>query len=300
MRVRVLGSAAGGGLPQWNCACRNCGLARCGAIPARTQSSVALSADGERWFLLNASPDLRAQIEAFPPLQPSPETMRGSPIEGVLVTNADLDHTLGLFALREGGGVRVHASEAVRQSLAGGLNLDAVLGAFSGITWTAPPETPEPLRRADGSASGLLYRAIPLSGKPPRFARPGGDGEGHVLAYELTDVRTGGRLLFAPDVADFSAPLDAALERADAVLFDGTFWSQTELIDLGAGHLSADEMGHWPVSESLPLLAKRPGQRRIYLHINNTNPMLDPDSPEHAAVQAAGIGVAEDEWEFEL
>src|SRR2546427_5852035 len=132
MRIRLLGTAAGGGVPQWNCNCRVCREARAGTgrVLPRTQCSVAVSADGQRWFLLNASPDIRSQIESFPPLQPGPGTMRGSPIQGVLLSNADLDHTLGLLLLREGERLVVHAPAKVRESLTEGMSLDSALEAF--------------------------------------------------------------------------------------------------------------------------------------------------------------------------
>lgn len=267
----------------------------------RTQSSVAVSADGERWFLINASPDLRAQIEAFPALQPRPETPRNSPVRGVFLTNADLDHVLGLVLLREGGKIGIHATQAVRESLEEGLNFGAVLGAFSGMIWQEPTSEFAPLV-ADGVPSGLLCRAIGLPGGPPRYLSRGSKySEGHSIAYQILDERTGRRLLIAADVASVPPELQTVLEESDAVLFDGTFWSAEELRAVSPGARTSAEMGHLTISgESLEILRALPAARKIYLHINNTNPILDPDSPQRAEVDAAGIVVGEDGYAFEL
>ncbi|HLV78966.1 MAG TPA: MBL fold metallo-hydrolase, partial [Chthonomonadaceae bacterium] len=170
MQVRLLGTAAGGGFPQWNCGCPNCRAVRegMGRAQPRTQSSVAVSADGARWFLLNASPDIPAQIAAFPPLQPPPGAARGSGIAGVLLTNADLDHTLGLLLLREGARLSIHATPRVRAALETGLSLTSVLECYCGVDWKTPPVDLTSLRYADGAPSGLRYAAFPVPGKPPR------------------------------------------------------------------------------------------------------------------------------------
>src|SRR5215468_3627231 len=155
MQVRLLGTAAGGGVPQWNCNCPVCKLARenSGAVVPRTQSSVAVSAEGKHWFLLNASPDIRSQVERFPVLQPSGGATRGSPIEGVLLTNSDVDHTLGLLLLREGEPLAIHATAATQAVLA--LSVETVLKSFCGLQWTEPPYQSLPLLRRDGQQSGL-------------------------------------------------------------------------------------------------------------------------------------------------
>jgi pyrroloquinoline quinone biosynthesis protein B len=279
-----------------------CGLARAGVIPSRTQSSVAVSGDNTHWFLVNASPDLRTQIEAFAPLQPRGEPIRSSPIDGVLLTNADLDHTLGLFALREGHALRVHLSAPVRQSLIDDLHLDSLLRAFTVLHWCdASPEV-TPLTLPNGASSGLLYRAIALDAKAPRFAKaPNQVDAGQAVAYVITDERSGKMLVCAPDVGTISDPLRKALIDADAILFDGTFSSDDELRELGASTLTARQMGHLPVCESLPQLASRKlSARVIYIHINNTNPMLDPNSAAAAAVRRAGFEVGWDGLEFDL
>jgi pyrroloquinoline quinone biosynthesis protein B len=295
---------------------------------------VAISADGQGWFLLNASPDIRAQIENFPPLRPAGSTARNSPIEAVLLTNADLDHTLGLLLLREGEKLRVHATPEVRGALAEGVGFETVLGSFCGVEWIVPAAKaddkeanphpyprpsdgrgrsgssveagfgPRSLLRRDGAASGLSYEAIPLPGKPPRFMKSRMTADvGNVTGYRITDDKTGGRLLFLPDVSGLSENLLRWLPECDALLFDGTFWSENEMREQGVGTLAAADMGHVPISGttgSLKTLAKLQLQHKIYTHINNTNPILIEDSAERAAVEAAGCIVGRDGMEFEI
>ena len=306
MQIRLLGTAAGGGVPQWNCNCPTCHEARAGRgrVQPRTQSSAAISADGRHWFLLNASPDIRAQIESFSPLQPSKGNVRNSPIEAVLLTNADLDHTLGLLLLREGEKLRVHATGAVRRSLNEGISLAPTLDCFCGAEWIEPPNNPQPLLLRDGTRSGLSYEAIPLKGKAPRFVKSGATSSpGNAIGYRITDSKTGGRLLFLPEVARLNDKLLPILPECEALLFDGTFWSENEMRERGTGTLSATDMGHAPISGpsgSLNVLAKLQMKHKIYTHINNTNPILIEDSAEHAAVTAAGCAVGRDGMEFEI
>ncbi len=297
IRVRLLGTAAGGGLPQWNCACSNCLAARRGIFPSRTQSSVAISVEGGPWFLVNASPDLRAQLEMFPGLQPSETQVRATLLSDVLLTNADLDHVLGLFLLREHRQkLRVHCTAAVRDTLSGALQMGAVLNEYCGVEWRDLPESPALL-----GSTNLTYRAIPLPGGPPRYAKGGYLSDRQSVALEFVDERRGARLVVAPDVAAITPELSQALDAADAVIFDGTFWSEDELRRVDPVARTASEMGHLPVSRgSLDALRKLRAQTRVYIHINNTNPMLAPDSAERAEVAAAGIIVGEDGMEFEL
>ncbi|HTB80612.1 MAG TPA: pyrroloquinoline quinone biosynthesis protein PqqB [Opitutaceae bacterium] len=307
MRIILLGTAAGGGLPQWNCNCANCREVRTGSahITARTQSSVAISADGVRWFLLNASPDLRGQMENFAPLHPRPKTRRSTPVEAVLLTNADLDHTLGLLLLREGGPLPVHATPRVRRTLTRDISIDPVLKAFCGVRWIAPPRRLAPLLDRAGKKSGLLYEAVELPGKPPRFARGGrGVQSGHCIGYRILDEKTGGCLMFFPDVAAIDDRTASLLGACDALLFDGTFWSEDEMQQAGVGHTPAKKMGHMPIAGrtgSLKRLAALTSVRhKIYVHLNNTNPILRKNSPEHAAVRAAGLKVGSDGMEITI
>jgi pyrroloquinoline quinone biosynthesis protein B len=301
MKIILLGTAAGGGLPQWNCNCANCRDARRGSsrLVPRTQSSVAISADGRRWFLLNASPDLRVQLENFSPLHPPKNARRGTPIEGVLLTNADLDHTLGLLLLREGEKLLIHATPSVRRTLTKYISIDGVLGSFCGVRWIAPSRRLVPLRCRDGSKSGLRYQAIELKGKPPGFARRGhGPAPGHCVGYRFIDEKTQGSLMFFPDVAAIDGRLADLLGGCDVLLFDGTFWSENEMQKAGVGRVPAGKMGHVPIAGpggSLKQLAGLSSIRhKIYFHINNTNPILCKGSSQQAAVQAAGLQVGHD------
>ncbi len=258
-----------------------------------------MSADGQRWFLVNASPDLAAQLASAPMFHPS--TGRNSLVESILITNADLDHVLGLFLLREGGGIAVQATPAVRETLTAGLRLEAVMQAFGGVLWGELSEVSRPLRDRRGDRVGLTCRAIFLPGGPPPYAPLSPHPAGHSVALEITDDRSGGRLLVAPDLAEATASFRSALATADAVLIDGTFWSEDELAQIRPGARSAAAMGHLPVSSgTLELMRTTPARFKAYVHLNNTNPILLPGTPERAAVEAAGVLIGEDGWQCEL
>jgi len=303
MRLRLLGTAAGGGVPQWNCNCQICNEARAGTgrVRCRTQSSVAISADDRHWFLLNASPDLRAQIEAFSPLHPAVDQMRGSPIEGVLLTNADLDHTLGMLLLREGEKLPVHATESARVSLTEGNGFANVMSAFCGIEWVHPPSQLSPLLNRDGSETGLVYRFISLGGRPPIFAKRSLAGPDHVVGYLFVDTKTKGRLIYLPDVPALSEEVEDLLNDCDVLLFDGTFCSESEMQERGTGDKTASQMGHLPIlgpNGSLKVLERSKIKQKIYIHINKTNFILLEGSEERARVEAAGCVVGEDGMEL--
>lgn len=304
MRVRLLGTAAGGGFPQWNCNCRGCQTARHNpekALP-RTQSCAAVSADGDHWFLLNAPPDIRVQLESFPPILPGPGELRATKIESVFVTNADLDHTLGLFILREGRPLQVYASPAISQALDEGLNLSRVLDHYCKLEWADPPPSLKPLLLRDGKSSGLLFSAFPVPGKWPRYMGLGtASPERSALGYRFQDEKTGGKLVFIPDIASCNEMVSRELGDCDALLIDGTFWSEGEMVDQKVGKLTASQMAHWVVGGkggSLERLSKLRIPKKVYMHINNTNPMLLEDSPERAEVQKAGMEVGRDGLEF--
>jgi len=278
IRIRILGSAAGGGLPQWNCLCANCAAARNGEIAPQTQSSVAVSADDQRWFLVNASPDLPRQIESTRALQPQLGSLRNSPIAGVLLTNADLDHTLGLLLLRQQQTpVLVYTSDATRSALDW---LEPLLHPFGGSNWRTASGDFNSLSR------GLAFRAIELHKSN---------------AFQLRDEVSGRAVLVAPVVGELTAELRDAVNTSDVILFDGTFWNDDELRAVRRDARSAREMNHLPISDSsLALLRHSPARRKIYMHINNTNPILMPGSRERALVQQAGIEIACDGLEINL
>jgi pyrroloquinoline quinone biosynthesis protein B len=307
MRVRLLGTAAGGAFPQWNCACATCRAVRerrQATLRPRSQCCVAVSADEKRWFLLNASPDLRAQIESFPPLWPPAGKVRGTPIEGVLLTNGDLDKVLGLWLIREGGRIPVHATARVRESLELGLKLPSALECYGGLDWREPPVELAPLLDSAGQPSGLSVAAFPVPSKPPRYLEgkvspSPGDG----IGYRIVDDRSGARLVFVPDLAAIDETVGKQLASCDTLLIDGTFWTDDEMARHGTGGRPAKAMAHLPVSGprgSLAVLAALAAPRKIFVHINNTNPMLNGESTEASEVARAGVSIGEDGQELSL
>lgn len=295
MWLRVLGSAAGGGSPQWNCGCPVCGAVRRGEAPARTQSSVAVSADGRRWFLINASPDVRAQIEAFPALQA--QVQRATPIEAVLLTDAELDHTLGLLLLREARALRLYATPAMHKILSDGSGIVRTLERYCQVEWrTVTPGADVPL------TDGLSYRAFDVpTTKRDRFGS--GTDQGRVVGYRLTDERTGGSVVYLPGVQALTPELRAEIEGCSCLLIDGTCWSDDELVALGLAAKTSRSMGHLPIDGpegSIAQLAGLTVGRTIYVHMNNTNPILLEDAPERRIVEDSGMEVAMDGLEVQV
>jgi pyrroloquinoline quinone biosynthesis protein B len=264
---------------------------------------VTVSADGRHWFLLNAPPDIRLQIESFPPLLPDPQSQRGTGLDSVLVTNADLDHTLGLFIIREGQPLKVYTSPAVSQALTEGLKLPDVLKHYCKMEWQDPPVVLSPLPLRNGKPSGLLFSAFPVPGKWPRYMGPLSSPERCTLGFRLVDEKTGGRLVFIPDIASIDPVVSKEMEDCDALLIDGTFWSEREMVEQGVGTLTATQMAHWIVGGPKGSLEKLRGfsaSKKVYVHINNTNPMLVEDSIERAEVRGAGVEVGWDGMEFTI
>jgi pyrroloquinoline quinone biosynthesis protein B len=306
MHVRVLGSAAGGGFPQWNCACRLCRGVREGTVRARprTQESTAVSADGERWVLLNASPEIRGQIEAFPGLHP--KAPRHTPIGAIVLTNGDLDHVLGLLSLRESQPLAIYAAPCVRRGFIEGNSLARTLARFPGqVSWRDITDEGE-IALADpaGTPLGLTLRAAPAPGRPPPHLK------GHVpddplesIGIALTHAATGRRMAYVPGTAAITPPLRALMQGADAVFLDGTCWTDDELIAQGLGTATSTSMGHVPVGGpdgSLAALAGLDAARRVLIHLNNTNPLLDEDSAARRTATEAGWDVAHDGMEMVL
>jgi pyrroloquinoline quinone biosynthesis protein B len=317
MRVRILGSAAGGAFPQWNCACPNCRSLRAGTLKgrARSQTQVAISADNRSWFLLGASPDLRSQIESTPELQPQ-DGIRQSPIAGAVLANADIDHVLGLLLLRELQPLRIHATASIRRILREDNSMFAMLHRVSNqASWTdfVPGEIfPLRLPAHEGVVdedSGIKCRALSLGTHFPAYVSaerrqtlvPQDSSLGFII-----DSPSGKRLAYMPAVPEISDALMKDFDQIDVLLLDGTFWTDDELIRIqGSGRTvqTARQMGHVPVSGSegtLVRLAHLRRPRKIYLHINNTNPMLNEAGPEYRQVRDAGWEIAEDGWQFDL
>ncbi len=302
MHIVLLGTAAGGGFPQWNCWCPCCRVARADparAVP-RSQSAAAVSADGERWFLLNASPDVHAQLGRL--TRRPPGGIRAAVVEGVVLTDAELDHTLGIVLLREGRFLQVAATRAVREILDHDSRVLAVTSAFAEVrAIEMAPGTVTPLAYRDGCPSGLTVMPVAVPAGPPRFARV--ERPGHTVGLLLRDEATGGTAAYVPGCGGLEDPVLAALDQAELVLFDGTFWHDDELIALGISDRTARQMDHLPVSGpggSLERLASLSARHRVYTHINNTNPMLLEDSPERAEVVRPGLQVGADGMRFSL
>jgi pyrroloquinoline quinone biosynthesis protein B len=303
MYIQILGSAAGGGFPQWNCNCPNCRGVRDGSLRAqpRTQSSIALSDDGVNWVLCNASPDIRAQLQSFSPMQPG-RALRDTGIGAIILLDSQIDHTTGLLSLREGCPHEVWCTDMVHQDLTTGFPLFNMLEHWNGgLRWNrielegsfvvpACPNlrfTPLPLRSA----------APPYS--PHRFDPHPGDNIGLIVE----DLRTGGKLFYAPGLGQVDNALLAKMAEADCLLVDGTLWEDDEMQRRGVGTRTGREMGHLAQNGPggmLEVLDQLTSPRKVLIHINNTNPILDEDSTERAEVERHGVEVARDGMSIEL
>ena len=292
----VLGSAAGGGFPQWNCCCPVCRLAWAGdpRVKPRTQASIAVSADGERWLLLNASPDLRAQISATPALHPK-ANRRASPIAAVILTGAEIDQTAGLLTLRERQPFRLLATAATHGFVAGNPIFSALQPDLVPRLTIAPGERFAPL-------PGIEAELFAVPGKVPLYLE-GDLSKDEADANVGVELRAGtARLIYVPGAAAAPVPVQDRLDGADVVLFDGTLYRDDEMILTGTGEKTGRRMGHMPIDGPDGTLATLTGLsgRRLLIHINNTNPVLIEGSPERAHVTAAGWEVAEDGMEIVL
>jgi pyrroloquinoline quinone biosynthesis protein B len=309
VRILVLGSGAGGGFPQWNCFCENCRRARAGdpaALP-RTQSSLAVSADGARWFLLNASPDLREQITARIPLHPR-RGPRHSPIDGVVVTNGDVDHVAGLLTLRESQPLAVYATARV-QALLRHNGIFNVLNPAHVERRELRLDVPESLRDRAGVASGLKATPYVVPGKVALYAEDAAAGAnfgtqaGDTIGLVIESESSGKRFHYIPGCAAMPPELAARLSGAELVFFDGTLWRDDEMLTAGLGAKTGARMGHLSVSGEGGTIAAFAGlgvKRKVFVHINNSNPMILEDSPERAAAGGAGWEVAYDGMEITL
>ena len=304
MRIRILGSAAGGGFPQWNCNCRNCDGVRKGSIRARprTQSSIALSTDDLNWVLFNASPDLLAQYQGFPELQPG-RAIRDTAIRSIVLMDAQIDHTTGLLMLREGRPLEIYCTDMVREDLSSGNPLFGILEHYCGVHWHRLPTEAGNAFSVLG-AEGLSFTAVPLKSKAPPYSPHRNDPrEGDNIGMRVTDPRSGKVLFYAPGLGEIEPRLKPFLDEADCLLVDGTFWTDDEMIRLGVSKKHARDIGHLPQSGDggmLSVLAPLKAARKILIHINNTNPILDEDSAERRTLESAGIEVAHDGMELRL
>lgn len=293
-RARILGAAAGGGLPQWNCGCENCRLARAGEIPSQTQSSLAVSADGENWAILNASPDIRAQLAATPELHPT--GLREMPLRSVLLTNGDIDHVAGLLTLREMQPFTLFATAGIHEVLAenpifSALNPSVVTRA--NVELEAPAEI----------VPGLTATLFAVPGKVPLYM------EGETVETELVGEQTVGvelktateTVFYIPGCALLNDALRQRLHGAALVFFDGTLWRDDEMVRAGLGQKTGKRMGHISMSGEGGSIAAFAGLeigRKVFVHMNNTNPVLRPDAPERAKAEAAGWIIGQDGLEL--
>ncbi len=303
MKIRVLGAGAGGGFPQWNCNCDNCRRLRQGQLngKARTQSSIAISTDNRNWLLFNTSPDIRAQLEAFPAIQPK-EGIRDTGIRAILLIDSQIDHTTGMLMLREGKPLEVYCTEMVRQDLTTGFPLFTMLKDYCTVNHhpIACDETPFTIPGIDDIR---IYAHALKSKAPPYSPHRHDPHEGDNIGVIIEQISTGKSLYYSPGLGEIEPHVMAAMQRVDCLMVDGTFWTDDEMVQQGISHKHAREIGHLPQSgpggmiEVLNGVAKA---RKILIHINNTNPILDEDSPERKTLDAAGIEVAYDGLEIDL
>lgn len=311
MKVLVLGSAAGGGFPQWNCSCPLCAGQRSGRLGAapRTQSSLAVSADGDAWVLLNASPDIAQQIRARPALQPR-HAPRHTPIAAIVLTDAHIDGVSGLLGLRHDGPLELYATPGVFEHLTAGLPILPVLQHYCGVHWHLVPVAGE--RRAarfgvPGFAT-LQFEAVAVAGKSPPYATQRSETPvGEHIALRVLDTATGARLCYAPGLARVGDDEMEALRDADCLIVDGSHWSEDELIAAGIGRKRASDLGHLAIAGGpvgtpgmMDVLEELPAARKLLIHVNNTNPILDEASAERAVLARAGIEVCEDGMRIDL
>lgn len=304
MKVLVLGAGAGGGFPQWNCGCPNCRGLREGTLRARarTQSSIAVSAGDAGWLLLNASPDILTQIRNTPALQPR-RGIRDSPIRAILLVDSQIDHTTGLLMLREGAPLEVYCTSQVKEDLTSGNPILTVLGSYCGVNWHPVPIAGESRFEVAG-IEGLRLRAIAVKSKaPPYSPHRNAPSPGDNIGLLIEDGASGRKLFYAPGLQEIDPAVATGLAEADCLLVDGTFWTDDEMLVAGAGRKRAAEMGHRALSGPggiVEVLTGLPAARKILIHINNTNPILNEDSAERRELERRGIEVAYDGMEIEL
>ena len=303
MQIRILGSAAGGGFPQWNCNCAGCQATRRGdnGVHQRTQSSLAVRGSSGDWFLVNASPDVRQQLERL--RNGTPTSVRSSPVAGVLLSDAEIDHTAGLMILRESGEpLQVYGTDTVRQALTEGFSLLRVLKDYCGVEWSVI-KPGSFISLGSTRKSSLEVEAFLLPGTPPKYMRSISTEGNWVVGFTFRDRLSGGVATYAPALAEFTPSILERFESSDCILVDGTFWQNDELLELGMSKRNAIAMGHLPLSGddgSLSYLSKLSCSRKIFTHINNTNPILIPNSPQRKMVEAAGVEVGYDGLTVEL
>lgn len=303
MKIRVLGSGAGGGFPQWNCNCSNCQGVRQKTIQAkpRTQSSIALSTDNQNWLLFNASPDIRAQLEAFPAIQPK-NGIRDTGIKAVLLIDGQIDHCTGLLMLREGKPLDLYCTDMVKNDLSTGFPIFNMLSHYCGIQHHTIPLNGEYFTVPQ--IGDCRFYAHPLKSKAPPYSPHRHDPhDGDNIGIIIEQISTGKKVYYAPGLGEIEPHVMQAMQSVDCLLVDGTFWTDDEMCQQNISHKKAREIGHLPQSGSggmIETLAHVKQARKILIHINNTNPILNENSTERQLLNEAGIDVAYDGLEIDL
>ncbi|MGR9087579.1 MAG: pyrroloquinoline quinone biosynthesis protein PqqB [Gammaproteobacteria bacterium] len=303
MKIRVLGSGAGGGFPQWNCNCNNCRRIRRHEMKGRvrTQSSIAVSTDDTNWLLFNASPDIRAQLEAFPAIQPR-RGIRDTGIRAILLIDSQIDHTTGLLMLREGKPLDIYCTEMVKQDLTTGFPVFNMLAHYCTVNHHAIP--------TDGGSFTIpgiddlrLYTQSLKSKAPPYSPHRHDPHDGDNIGVIVEQISTGKKLFYSPGLGEIETHVTEAMQSVDCLMVDGTFWTDDEMCTQQISQKKARQIGHLPqsgVGGMIEVLNGVPKARKILIHINNTNPILDEDSEPRRQLEAAGIEVAFDGLEIDL
>jgi len=305
MKIHVLGSGAGGGFPQWNCNCNNCYGIRRGQINAspRTQSSIAVSTDDDHWVLFNTSPDIRAQLDAFPLIQPK-TGLRDTGIAAIVYMDSQIDHTTGLLMLREGCPHEVYCTDMVYEDLTQGFPVFRMLESWNGGINRHRIEVEGDSSFSIPSIQGLRFTPVPLDSKAPPYSPHRHDPHiGDNIGIRIEDLNTGKNVFYAPGLGGVDESLHPFMSNADCLLVDGTFWREDEMIVAGVGTKLASEMGHLPQSGEggmIEALDKLDKPRKVLIHINNTNPILNEDSSEREVLKQHQIEVSYDGMEIVL
>lgn len=306
MQILILGSGAGGGFPQWNCHCENCKGLRQHTMKTseRTQSSIAVSKDGAQWVLINASPDLRQQINNHPQLWPEDHIKRGTRISSIVLTDSQIDHTTGLLTLREGLPFPVYCTDVVHEDLTGAFPVFNMLEHWHGGLQYQPIDIDTCAPFTPIGAQGLTFEPVILESNAPPYSKYRNNiVPGNNIGLKITDTDTGGVLFYAPGCMQASEPVKAMLEVATCVLFDGTLWVDEEMIAHGFSNRLGTQMGHMPVNGengAIALFTHYPIKRKILIHINNTNPVLNEESAAYQSLIDQGIELAFDGMEIEI
>lgn len=299
IKIKLLGTSAGGGLPQWNCNCQNCDHARHNVIPSRTQSSIAITEDNKKWVLINASPDIRYQINNNPDISYNHSgKIRDNRFDSIILLDGQLDHTLGLLSMREGNPLNVYCTNAVNRQLTSELGITKVMNSYCGINYN---EINPNVMFSISSLGNMEFIPVNIESNSPKYSDDRdkivyGTNIGLIILNRIT----GCSLFYAPGLKEITPVISRVLESVTHVLIDGTCWDNDELVKLGISNSSARDMGHIPQSESVYVLSKYKSLKKILIHINNTNPILNPGSPQYKELGLHDIELSTDNQDIYL